>query len=114
MGVFDQMFMAKFDNTDDTMLRLWEEFDSLDTFEMIYNSEMRTTVFNDIMANNSVFMTNGLFANYFFSHIPSHLIRGYTRGIDYHVSRSHQMKCYFLNVDSEYFGRDNLVQLNKV
>ena len=113
-GLFDQMMMAKYDNLNDTMAKFWDNSNWLDTFEMIYNSELRSSLFNEIMENNSVFMTNGLFAHYFFSHIPRYLIRGYTRGIDYHVSRTQQMKCYFLNIDSEYFGRDNLVQLNKM
>ena len=107
---------AKSTGSDFRLMELYDRTEWLDTFSMVLIEENFEKLFDEIVNQNSVFMTNGAFAYYLIQRLQSHspTFRLYEEGIHYYISKFLTVKCYFLAVLTDHFTQDHLNHLNKV
>ena len=116
VGIFDQLVDARFKGTDPKLAQLSDRTEWLDTFSMVLSDKPFKKLFAEIISENSVFLTNGLFAYYLIQRLRRHSpeFAYYEQGVHYHIANLANSKTFFINIHQDYFTEFQLQQLNKM
>ena len=117
VGEFDVMLMDIIENRSSVARSLFERFELVDPFDILYTPNVAKESFEGIMKGNDVMSLNQMHAYYVINMIASNDINfmsNFEEGIDYHISDTDTIEPYFLLTYKNQFNGKYLKALNSM